>query len=164
MVDYFHHHHFLLLPLHLRNLKWETSFYPSFHHMQKHMALRKLAPLPDTFFEKSQRPRFSQSQWSGHCTQVLHVVKNSDDTPISLLWQQGDNLPHNVRITQLINTNRIELIDDQIQREYISITSSLSFIAKELYSFKTRQCFCSWTLDIAVMELIQFQPNLISSF
>jgi hypothetical protein len=22
----------------------------------------------------------------GHCTQVLHVVKNIDDAPISLLW------------------------------------------------------------------------------
>jgi hypothetical protein len=45
MVDYLHHHHFLLLPLlHLKNLEWEPSFYPSFHYMQKHMALRKLAP------------------------------------------------------------------------------------------------------------------------
>jgi hypothetical protein len=48
MVDYLLHHHFLLLPLlHLRNLEWKPSFYPSFQHMQKHMALRKLAPLPD---------------------------------------------------------------------------------------------------------------------
>jgi hypothetical protein len=65
MVDYLHHHHFLLFPvLHLRNLEWEPSFYPSFHHMQKHMALRKLAPLLNIFFVTSQKPRFSQSQWS----------------------------------------------------------------------------------------------------
>jgi hypothetical protein len=57
MVDYLHYHYFLLLPLiHLKNLEWEPSFYPSFHHMQKHMALRKLAPLPDTFFATSQKP------------------------------------------------------------------------------------------------------------
>jgi hypothetical protein len=57
MADYLHHHHFLILPLlHLRNLEWESSFYPSFHHMQKHMALRKLAPLVDTFFMTSQMP------------------------------------------------------------------------------------------------------------
>jgi hypothetical protein len=87
MVDYLHHHHFLLLSLlNLRNLEWVSSFYPSFHHMQKHMALRKLALLPDTFFVTSQRPRFSQSQCRGHGTQVLHVVKDGDDAPISLLW------------------------------------------------------------------------------
>jgi hypothetical protein len=86
MVDYLLHHHFLLLPLlHLRNLEWEP-FYPSFHHMQKPMALRKLALLPGTFFATFQRPQFSQSQWSGHCTQVIHVVKNRDDAPVSLLW------------------------------------------------------------------------------
>jgi hypothetical protein len=46
MVDYLHHH-FLLLPLlHLRSLEWEPSSFPcSFHHMQKHMVLKKLAPL-----------------------------------------------------------------------------------------------------------------------
>jgi hypothetical protein len=55
MVDYLHHHHFLLLPLlHLRNLEWEPSFCPSFHHMQKHMALRKLAPLVNQFFATSE--------------------------------------------------------------------------------------------------------------
>jgi hypothetical protein len=87
MVDYLHHHHFLLLPiLHLRNLEWEPSFCPSFNHMQKHMALRKLAPLPDTFFATSQKSRFAQLQWSGHVTQVLHVVKDGDDAPISSLW------------------------------------------------------------------------------
>jgi hypothetical protein len=57
MVDYLYHHHFLLLPLlHLRNLEWEPSFCPFFHHMQKHMALRKLAPLVDPFFTTFQMP------------------------------------------------------------------------------------------------------------
>jgi hypothetical protein len=67
MVDYLHHHHFLLPPLHhLRNLEWEpSSFLYSFHHMQKHMTFKKLAPLVDPFFETSQMPQFSQSQWSG---------------------------------------------------------------------------------------------------
>jgi hypothetical protein len=38
MVDYLLHHHFLLPPLlHVRNLEWKPSFYPSFRHMQKHM-------------------------------------------------------------------------------------------------------------------------------
>jgi hypothetical protein len=88
MVDYLLYRHFLLLPiLHLRNLEWEpSSFLCSFHHMQKHMALKKLAPLVDLFFLTFQMPQFFRSQWSGHCTQVLHVVKNSDDAPISLLW------------------------------------------------------------------------------
>jgi hypothetical protein len=47
MVDYLHHYHFLLLPLlHLRSLEWEPSSFPcSFQHMQKHMVLKKLAPL-----------------------------------------------------------------------------------------------------------------------
>jgi hypothetical protein len=87
MVDYLHHHHFFLLPLnHLRNLEWESSFCLFFHHMQKHMALKKLAPLVDLFFATSQMPQFPNHNGRGHCTQVLHVVKNSDDAPVSLLW------------------------------------------------------------------------------
>jgi hypothetical protein len=88
MVDYLHDHHFLLLPLHhLRNSEREpSSFIYSFHHMQKHMSLKKLAPLVEPFFVTSQMPLFSQSQWLGHLTHVLHVVKNGDDAPISLLW------------------------------------------------------------------------------
>jgi hypothetical protein len=37
----------------------------------------------------------------------------------------------------------IELVSLMIRfkREHVSLTSSLSFIVKELYSFKTRQCF-----------------------
>jgi hypothetical protein len=87
MVDYLHHHQCLLLTLlHLRNLEWEPSFCIFFHHMQKHMVLKRLTPLVDPFFPTSQMPQFSQSQWSGHCTQDLHVVKNSDDVPVYLLW------------------------------------------------------------------------------
>jgi hypothetical protein len=88
MVDYLNHHHFLLLPFHhLRNLEQESSsFLYSFHHMQKHMALKRLTPLVDPFIATSQMPQFSQSQWSGHLTQILHIVKNGDDAPISLLW------------------------------------------------------------------------------
>jgi hypothetical protein len=48
----------------LEELGVGAFFYPSFHHMQKHMSFRKLAPLLDTFFVISQRLRFSQSQWS----------------------------------------------------------------------------------------------------
>jgi hypothetical protein len=87
MVDYIHHHHFLLLPLlHLRNLEWEPSFYPSFHHMQKHMALRKLAPSPTHFSRHLKSHDFPNHNGQDHCTQMLHVVKNSDGAPISLLW------------------------------------------------------------------------------
>jgi hypothetical protein len=86
MVDYLHHHHFLLPLLYLRNLEWEPSFYPSFNHMQKHMALRKLAPLIDPFSRHLKCYNFPNHNCRGHCTQVLHVVKNSDDAPISLLW------------------------------------------------------------------------------
>jgi hypothetical protein len=51
MVDYLHHHHFLIFPLlHLRNLEWEPSSFLFFHNMQKHMVLKKWDPLPDTFF------------------------------------------------------------------------------------------------------------------
>jgi hypothetical protein len=51
MVDYLLHDHFILLPLlHLRSLEWEPSFYPSFHHMQKHMALRKFVVEPPELF------------------------------------------------------------------------------------------------------------------
>jgi hypothetical protein len=57
MVDYLHHHHFILLPLlHLRNLEWEPYLFLFFHHMQKHMTLKKLAPLIDPFFVTSQMP------------------------------------------------------------------------------------------------------------
>jgi hypothetical protein len=88
MVDYLHRHHFLLLPLlHLRSLKWEpSSFSCSFHHMQKHMALKKLAPLVDLFSRHLKCCNFSNHNGWGHLTQVLHIVKNSDDTPIFLLW------------------------------------------------------------------------------
>jgi hypothetical protein len=87
MIDYLHHHHFLLLTLlHLKNLEWEPSFWLFFHHMQKHMVLKKLSPLVDPFFSTSQLTQFSQSQWSGSFDSVLHVVKNGDDAPISLLW------------------------------------------------------------------------------
>jgi hypothetical protein len=67
MVDYLlHRHHFLLPPLlHLRNLEWEPSFSLFFHHMQKHMVLRKLTPLVNPFFLASQIPQFFRSQWSG---------------------------------------------------------------------------------------------------
>jgi hypothetical protein len=67
MVDYLLRHHFLLFPLlHLRNLEWEpSSFLCSFHHMQKHMALKKLAPLIDPFSATSQIPQYFQSQWLG---------------------------------------------------------------------------------------------------
>jgi hypothetical protein len=58
MVDYLHHHYFLLIPLlHLRNLEWELSFCLFFHHMQKHMVLKKLAPLVDPFFVTYQMPQ-----------------------------------------------------------------------------------------------------------
>jgi hypothetical protein len=67
MVDYLLHHHFLLLPLlHLWNLEWEpSSFLCSSHHMQKHMALKKLTPLIDQFFVTFQMPQPFRSQWSG---------------------------------------------------------------------------------------------------
>jgi hypothetical protein len=44
----------------------------------------------------------------------------------------------------------------RFKQEYISLTRSLSFIAKELYSFKTRQCFCSHTLDVASWSSCNF--------
>jgi hypothetical protein len=50
------------------------------------IVLRKLAPLPDIFFATSQKPRFSNHNGRGHGTQVLHVVKDGDDAPISSLW------------------------------------------------------------------------------
>jgi hypothetical protein len=67
MVDYLHHHHFLLVPLlHLRSLEWEpSSFLFSFHHMQKHMVLKKLSPLVDLFFMTFQMPQSFRSQLSG---------------------------------------------------------------------------------------------------
>jgi hypothetical protein len=84
MVDYLHHHHFILRSLlHLRNLEWEPSFYPSFHHMQKHMAWLLS---PTHFSRHLERRDFLNNNDRGHCTQVLHVVKDSDDAPISLLW------------------------------------------------------------------------------
>jgi hypothetical protein len=87
MVGYLHHHHFLLCPLlRLRNLEWEPSFYPSFRHMQMHMALRKLAPLVNPFSANLKRCNFTNHNGRGHYTLVLHVVKNGDDAPISLLW------------------------------------------------------------------------------
>jgi hypothetical protein len=88
MVNYLHHHHFLILPIfHLRSLEWEHSPFPcSFHHMQKHMVLNKLAPVVDLFFATFQMRNLSDHNYRGHCTQVLHVVKNGDDAPISLLW------------------------------------------------------------------------------
>jgi predicted branched-subunit amino acid permease len=36
----------------------------------------------------------------------------------------------------------------KFKQVYMSLTSLFSFIAKELYSFKTRQCLCSRTLDV----------------
>jgi hypothetical protein len=66
MVDYPHHHHFFLLPhLHLRNLEWEPSSFLFFHHMQKHMVLKKLAPLVDPFFMRFQTPQPFRLQWLG---------------------------------------------------------------------------------------------------
>jgi hypothetical protein len=67
MVDYLHHHHhFLLLPLlHLRSLEWEPSSFLSFHHMQKHMVLKKLALLTDPFYTTFQMSQSFRSQWSG---------------------------------------------------------------------------------------------------
>jgi hypothetical protein len=87
MVDYLLHHHFLLLPLlHLQNLEWKPSFYPSFHHMQKHMPCGNWL-LSLTHFSRHLKDRdFPNHNGRGHCTQVLHVVKNSDDAPVSLLW------------------------------------------------------------------------------
>jgi hypothetical protein len=88
MVDYLLHHHFLLiLPLlHLRNLEWKpSSFLCSFHHMQMHMALKKLTPLANPFLRHLKCHNFSNHNGQVQLTQVLHVVKNSDDAPIFLL-------------------------------------------------------------------------------
>ena len=87
MDDYLHHHPFFSsYSSSLEELGVGAFLFPSFHHMQKHMALRKLAPLLDTFFATSQKPRFPNHNGRGHGTQVLHVVKDGDDAPISLLW------------------------------------------------------------------------------
>jgi hypothetical protein len=42
----------------------------------------------------------------------------------------------------------LSLLITRFKQEYMSLTILFSFIAKELYSFKTRQCFFSWTLDV----------------
>jgi hypothetical protein len=67
MVDYLRHHRFLLLPLlHLRSLEWVPSSFPfSFYHMQKHMVLKKLAPLVNPFFVTFQMLQSFRSQLSG---------------------------------------------------------------------------------------------------
>jgi hypothetical protein len=59
MVDYLHHHHFLLPLLNLKNLEWEPSFCLSFHHKQKHMVLKKLAPIVGPFSVTFQMSQFS---------------------------------------------------------------------------------------------------------
>jgi hypothetical protein len=113
MVDYLHHHHFLLLPLlHLRNLDWEPSFCIFFHYMQKHMVLKKLAPLDDPFFVTSQMTQFSDHNGRGHYTQVLHVVKNSDDAPISLLCKKDHLIQEGKKgITDLCAVHLIRAIN-----------------------------------------------------
>jgi hypothetical protein len=54
--------------------------------MQKHMALKKLAPLVDPFSATSQMLHFFNHNCRGHLDQVLEVVEDGDDAPISLLW------------------------------------------------------------------------------
>jgi hypothetical protein len=72
MVDYIHHHHFFLLPLlHFRSLEWEPSSCLSFHHTNFSRLLKSL--------------NFPNYNGRGHLTLVLHVVKNGDEAPISLL-------------------------------------------------------------------------------
>jgi hypothetical protein len=63
-----------------------SFFLPFLSSHAKAYGLEEVGSSPRHFFATSQKPRFSQSQWSGHGTQVLHVVKDGDDAPISLLW------------------------------------------------------------------------------
>jgi hypothetical protein len=57
------------------------------HDMQRHMVLKKLAPLLDLYSVTFQMPQFSLLQWPRSFDSVLHIVKNGDDAPIFLLWQ-----------------------------------------------------------------------------
>jgi hypothetical protein len=89
-LDHFLHHHFhLLLPrFHSRNFSLEpSSCLSSFcaHHMQKHIALKKLAPLLDPFPVTSQMLQYFYHNRRGHLAQVLKIVKDDDDAPVSLL-------------------------------------------------------------------------------
>src|SRR5688572_19235666 len=66
-----------------RYLEWEpSSCLSSFHHMQKHMPLKKLAPLVEPFSRHFKCRNLSNNNGRGHGAQVLHVVKNVDDAPI----------------------------------------------------------------------------------
>jgi hypothetical protein len=50
----------------------------------------------------------------------------------------------------------------RFKQKYISLISSFSFIAKEIYSFKTRQCFCSRTLDVSSWSSCNFSQILLA--
>ena len=52
----------------------------------------------------------------------------------------------------------------RFKREYMSLTSSSSLIAKVLYSFKTRQCFCSWTFDVPSWSSCNFSQISLAVF
>jgi hypothetical protein len=99
MVDYLHHHHFLLISLHhLRKLEREpSSFLYSFHHMKTHLALKKLAPLVDPFFATSQcnipkkccqRLIFGAWMWEKGCGPL---DAKSESSVASLLFSRKEN-------------------------------------------------------------------------
>ena len=51
MVDYLHHHHFLLLPLlHLRNLEWGAFFLPFLSSHAKAYGLEEVGSSPRHIF------------------------------------------------------------------------------------------------------------------
>ena len=98
--------------------------------------------------------QFANDNGQGYVTQVHHVVKDGDDACIFVMWQHGDYLPHNVRITQLCQSYKIELIDNQIQMR-IHITNQLIFIHfKGIIALFCQEMFFLMDIACSIMELM----------
>jgi hypothetical protein len=62
-------------------------FFPFLSSHAKAYGLEEVGSSPQNIFRDiSKAAIFSNHNGRVHCTQVLHIVKNNDDAPISLLW------------------------------------------------------------------------------
>jgi hypothetical protein len=91
-------------------------------------------------------------------------MSNSRSSGYPLMYVTKDGVDRVSSLNCLLIQIELSSLIIKFKREYMSLTSSFSFIAKELYSFKTRQSFCSQTLDVSSWSLCNFSQISLAVF
>jgi hypothetical protein len=141
---------------------------------------------PSIFLCSSHAKAYDFEEVGSSAWPIFHEISNTTIFPItsdeviclksSKLWGMAMMLPYlrcgrremifltmSTSPSLLISIELISLIV-RFKLEYISLTSSISFIWKELYSFKSRQCFCSHTFDVPSWSSCNFSQISLALF